>query len=228
MDDMASSEGTSAFRLIYEREVPFEMRVQHGADPSASRAQDEVGTLEALRTKMMLLGNEDSPAAVRLELTSENDLFFHYTHTMDAATFADVQDAQKLVVRFGEYCAVLIRMLNMCIREPHANIAVFVMQRGGRARIDFIQNMEYKYVELLSCACLASDDETIREELAFRYNALKSRLAAETANYRELEALVKQKSPHLLLLLREQGGRARAQRPPESRSKWLDRSKPSY
>ena len=31
----------------------------------------------------MLLGDDASPGVVKLELTSENDLFFHYTHTLD-------------------------------------------------------------------------------------------------------------------------------------------------
>ena len=45
-------------------------------------------------------------------------------------------------------------MLNSCIKEPHSHLAVFVMQHNAEeraARLDFIQNMEYKFVELMSC-----------------------------------------------------------------------------
>ena len=60
------------------------------------------------------------------------------------------------MVEFAEYPSVLTRMLDTCIREPHSHLAVFVMQRGGRGHLDFIQNMEYKFVELLSCSFVAS------------------------------------------------------------------------
>ena len=43
------------------------------------------------------------------------------------------------MVDFSEYAAVLLRMLNHCIKEPHSHLAVFVMQRDGSARLDFIQ-----------------------------------------------------------------------------------------
>jgi len=53
-------------------------------------------------------------------------------------------------------------MLNSCIKEPHSFLAVFVMQRDGRATLDFIQNIEYKFIELLSLEFMASSEEIIR------------------------------------------------------------------
>jgi hypothetical protein len=66
------------------------------------------------------------------------------------------QDEQKLTVQFTDYPTVLMRMLNQCIREPHIYIACFIMYPTGDARLDFIQNMEYKFVELLSARFLAA------------------------------------------------------------------------
>lgn len=184
-------------RVVYEREVPFELRVQQ----TDAATPQEAGTLEAVRVKLLLLGDEAAPSAFRVELTSENDLFFHYSHTLDGPGFRQVQEAQKLMVEFGEYAQVLVRMLDTCIREPHSHLAVFVMQRGGRGHLDFIQNMEYKFVELLSLAFVASDDETVRQSIAFRYNAVKSRLALMQARLQDINALVKIKNPSLLLQL---------------------------
>lgn len=182
--------------VVFEREVPFELRVQQVAD-----APQEVGTLEAVKVKLLLLGPDESPSAVRLELTSENDLFFHYTHSLDESSFRHVQESQKLMVDFAEYRTVLVRMLNTCIKEPHSHLAVFVMQRGGRAHLDFIQNMEYKFVELLSCTFMASDEELVRQSICFRYNSIKSRFALMQARLQDINALVKIKNPSLLLQL---------------------------
>jgi hypothetical protein len=67
-------------------------------------------------------------------------------------------------------------VLNNCIKEPHSHLAVFVIEREGLARLDFIQNMEYKFVEL-SCNLIASPEDVIRAHICLRYNTLKSRLA---------------------------------------------------
>lgn len=92
--------------LLYEREVPCELRMQEG-----TKAPQDVGRLEPIRVKVLILvsslgshkalrfqclgvfpddfhilfvvpsqGEEAHPREVRIEASSENDLFFHYTH----------------------------------------------------------------------------------------------------------------------------------------------------
>lgn len=43
-------------RIIYDREVPFELRIQE-----AGQAPQEVGTLEAIKVKVLTLGEDSSP-----------------------------------------------------------------------------------------------------------------------------------------------------------------------
>eukprot|EP00636_Phaeomonas_parva_P015715 CAMPEP_0118862648 /NCGR_PEP_ID=MMETSP1163-20130328/7776_1 /TAXON_ID=124430 /ORGANISM="Phaeomonas parva, Strain CCMP2877" /LENGTH=171 /DNA_ID=CAMNT_0006796571 /DNA_START=149 /DNA_END=661 /DNA_ORIENTATION=+ len=152
--DPSCAEG---FNVIYDREVPFELRVQQNQD-----GPSQVGTLEAIKVKILLQGDDARPSAVRIELSSEADLFYHYAHLIDEAGFQVVQEQQKLMVEFADYPNVLIRMLNNCIREPHNHLAVFVMQQDGTARLDFIQNMEYKFVELMSCHFARSSEESVQ------------------------------------------------------------------
>jgi len=185
-------------RVVYDRECPFELRVQ-----DTEAGPQEVGTLEAVRCKIMTLGDEQSPQHCRIELTSENDLFFHYTHSVDDHGFRSMQEHQKLMIDFPDYITVVVKMLNNCIKEPHSYLAVFVMQRDGHARLDFIQNMEYKFVELLSCDFIASPEEVVRQQITFRYNSTKSRLALMQARLQDINALVKVKNPSLLLQLQK-------------------------
>lgn len=75
-----------------------------------------------------------------MELTSESDLFFHYTHTIGPAAFRQLmQEAQKLMLDFDNYPSVFLRMLNSCIQAPKSHIAVLLMEPSGLARMDFIQ-----------------------------------------------------------------------------------------
>lgn len=155
-----------------------------------------------MRVKILLQGNENSPEDVKLELTSENDLFFHYNHHCEEEGFKTVQEQQKLMVEFADYTNVLIRMLNSCIKEPHSHIAVFIMKPDGHARLDFIQNMEYKFVELLSVNFNRSSDEMVQRTISYRYNALKSRLKFMQSRLQEVNQIVKVKNPSLLLQVR--------------------------
>jgi hypothetical protein len=146
----------------------MEIRHHYTGDESIS-----TGTLEAIKVKMLLSGADDSPHSIRLEMSSENDLFFHFSHSIDVQDFHLVQEQQKLVVDYTEYPNVLIRMLNACIREPHQHLAIFVIKDQEDARLDFIQNMEYKFVELVSCNCQRSSEEVIQKQITYRYNSTK-------------------------------------------------------
>jgi cold shock CspA family protein len=182
--------------VTYDREVPFELRIQ-----DAGSGPQEVGTLEAIKTKLLILGEDSNPRHIKIELTSENDLFFHYIHSIDEAGFRKMQETQKLMIEFAELPTIMVRMLNACIKEPHSFLAVFIMHRDGRARLDFIQNIEYKFIELLSLDFVASSEENVRQQITYRYNSVKSKLAILQARLQDISALVKVKNPSLLLQL---------------------------
>jgi hypothetical protein len=194
-------------RVVFDREVPFELRIQD----SASGPQ-EVGTLEAIKVKVFLLGEDSNPHHIKVELSSEHDLFYHYLHAVDEAAYRGMQEAQKLMIDFSEYPSIIVRMLNSCVKEPHTFLAVFIMQRDGQARLDFIQNIEYKFIELLSCDFLCSSEETVRQQITYRYNAAKSKLALIQARLQDISAIVKMKNPSLLLQLQRSQGSKRSGR----------------
>jgi hypothetical protein len=121
--------------------------------------------------------------------------------SIDEDFFKQIQEQQKLTIEFPEIASVVSKMLNSCIKEPHSFLSVFVMQRDGRATLDFIQNIEYKFIELLSLDFMASPEEVIRQSITFRYNAVKSKLALMQARLTDVNNMVKVKSPSLLLQL---------------------------
>eukprot|EP00741_Cyanophora_paradoxa_P015304 tig00000194_g14773.t1 len=182
-------------RVVYDREVPFELR-----SPETLDGTSDVGALEAVRVKILI---NDSPNTCRIELTSENDLFFHFTSSYDEAAFRVLSERQKLMVDWVEFPNLLFKMLNACIKEPHTHLAVFVISPQGGARLDFIQNMEYKFVELLSMDFFASSDDIVRAAVTWRYNTLKNKLAILQARLQDVNNLVKIKSPSLLLQLQK-------------------------
>lgn len=181
------------------RKVPFEVRNSNSADPNRQQG----GTLELIRVKILTLGPDEAPTAIRMELSSEVDLFFHYMHAVDERAYSKIQDSQKLMVDMADYPSVLVRMLNACIKEPHINLGIFTMLSDTEARLDFIQNMEYKFVELMYCACVRSPEEIVQQHITFRYNSLKQKLSVMQSRLQEINNLVKIKNPSLLLQLQK-------------------------
>lgn len=155
-----------------------------------------------------------APESIRVELSSESNLFFHFVHDLDADSYAELQESQKLMVEFAEYPTVLLRMLNSCIKEPHTHLAVFnVEAEEGGSRLDFICNMEYKFVELLSLNFEESSEDLVRQHVTFRYNAVKSRLAMMQARLADVNAIVRVKVRAPTALLRGDGWRKCAAAP---------------
>jgi len=186
--------------IIYDREVPFEVRTSMGDE------EVRQGSLETIKVKLLILGPEEAPASIRIELSSEADLFFHYVHTLDENGYKEVQNGQKLMVEFSDYPNVLMRMLNSCIREPHTYLGIYTMQGDIDARLDFIQNMEYKFVDLMTCEFVRSAEEIVQQQITYRYNAMKQKLSIMQTRLHEINNLVKTKNPSLLLQLQKNNG----------------------
>ncbi|GMH36171.1 hypothetical protein BSKO_04039 [Bryopsis sp. KO-2023] len=184
------------YRLFYEREVPLELRTYDGTS-----FPTEVGTLEALRVKVLIAGDAKRPDAIRVELSSENNLFFNFIHETTKEGFSDLQESQRLMIEFPEYSQLILRLLNCCLKEPHSFLGVMVFTRDKMARLDFIQNMEHKFVELLSLKFTESNEEFVRRQITYRYNNMKSKLAIMHAKLADVNAMVKIKNPSLLLHL---------------------------
>ncbi len=66
-------------------------------------------------------------------------------------------------------------------------MGVLYVEEGG-ARLDFIQNMEYKFVELLSIQFHVVSDEMLRRKIMYRYLEMKVRLWHSDVCTRNMES----------------------------------------
>lgn len=115
------------FKVIFAREVPLEIRFQ-----TSDVAPADAGTLEAILCKVCVREGEGGrPLQVKVELSSEGDLFFHYTHLVDERAYSVMRDEQKLMIDFTAYPSVLVASLTDSIKSPHVHLAVLIMDRSG-------------------------------------------------------------------------------------------------
>jgi len=186
------------FKVVYDREIPLELRLQEVAHES-----QDAGTLENIRVRVLAQGDAPRPSAIKIEFTSESDLFFNYGSMIDEESFSKIKEEQKLNVEFGGFLSLLVKMCNSCQKEPQNYFAVFFMQRDGQAKLDFIQNMEYKFLELLSIDFIAAPEEIIRQNISYRYTLLKTKAQVMQNRLKDVSAILKLKNPSLLLQLQK-------------------------
>lgn len=183
--------GISRADSIHHAQVSIEVR-------NGNEQNQGVGDMAEFRVKVLVLGDDDRPQNVRLELTTDSDLFFHYFHTVDGKAFDVMRSRQKLMIPFQKYTDVLIATLNNCVKRPRVYMSVLYVNANGTARLDFIQNMEYKFVELLSVRFTRSPDEAVRQQIAYRYNAVKTQLQRVQAKLAGINKLIRARNPSLL------------------------------
>lgn len=191
-------------RLIYERELSMDIRAMSPSDGLAEEPLNTSST-EAIKVKLLTKGTEDGFSSMRIEFSSESDLFFHYFYVSTLESFETLREEQNLKIDFMELPDVLIKMFNLCIRDTKVYVAILMLYVDGSAKLDFAQNMEYKTVDLLSLRCKQSDDEIVQRHITFRYNSVKQKLALMQSRLHEINSMVKSKNPSLLLQMKSNG-----------------------
>ncbi|KAF1794416.1 hypothetical protein GQ600_10554 [Phytophthora cactorum] len=184
------------FRVIYDRETPFELRIQ-----DADNTPQQIGTLEAIKVKILILkkkhllmvlkcciGSDTDIHVVRVELSTESDLFFLYTRTR--ATWRVSTRCRSS--RSSWWTSLTTLTASQPPRSvPHAG--------GWSSATGLYPNMEYKFIELLSVDFTRASEDTIRQHITFRYTSMKSRLQVLQTRLHEVNSIVKTKNPSLLL-----------------------------
>jgi hypothetical protein len=178
-------------QVLFQR-IPMELRVQEEGQPS------QVGKMVEVDCKLLVQYHSKSLSEVRLELTSEADLFFNYSHVLNPDNFRSTQQDHKLLVNLADYPEMLQRLLVSCADRPQEFISIFTMRRNGWARLDFIQNLKCKFLELLTCDFIISKQDEIRENVHFRYEHAKWELEMEARNMKDVVLFVKHNCPSVL------------------------------
>ncbi|EUD68850.1 hypothetical protein C922_00538 [Plasmodium inui San Antonio 1] len=182
------------YTACYRKEVPFEIKVEQ-----ANNVPQEIGSLEVLTVKLLALGDESNAKRIKIELTCEADLFFHFTQTVDERSFEAMQTSQKLMINFSEYLEVLIKMFNSCVRDPRR----WAWITPSVQSVPLSVNVEYKFIELLVCELVQSSEETLKESISYRYNAIKSKNSIMNKRLQDINLLIKSKNPSLLMQLQK-------------------------
>ena len=93
--------------MVYQKEMNVEVRLA-GDDGEADGTE---GTMEPVEIKVLVKGSKKSPESLKIELTSESDLFFHYSKIETLDTFEELKLSQKLNLEFDGFIGLLVKLL---------------------------------------------------------------------------------------------------------------------
>ena len=160
------------FKIIYNKEVPIDIKLE------TKGGHKDLASYEFVRFKLLSdsVSQETGAKRVKLELTNENDLLFHYTNIVDEKTFLKMKQQQNLTIEFHEYCDLIQQICENCIKFPDTFICVFIIQKEGISKLQFVKGSEFKFLELLMLEFKCSSDDIIKKQMIYRFSLLKSKL----------------------------------------------------
>lgn len=163
---------TDGFKIIYNKEVPIDIKLE------TKEGRKDLASYEFIRFKLLSdsVNKETGPKRVKLELTNENDLLFHYTNIIDEKAFLKMKQQQNLTIEFSEYCDLVQKICENCINFPDTYICVFIIHKEGISKLQFVKGSEFKFLELLMLEFKCSSDEIIQKQMVYRFALLKSKL----------------------------------------------------
>ena len=158
-----------------------------------------------LRLRVMTATEGNHPE-VKLELTSEDDLFFNYVSLLDTKSFGKVKKEQNLTIGFESFVQMVSKLSTLLHTEKENHFAIMYLHRNNTGHLDFNENVEYRFIEVLSLDFAQVDQELNKQLVSFRFNAVKRKLHMLTHNVKEVSNLLKIKNPSLLQKLGKKKG----------------------
>ena len=158
------------FKIIYNKEVPLDIKLESNEETK------DIASFELIRFKLLsdALNDEGVPTRVKLELSWESDLLFHYTNIVDENIFLNIKKQQNLNIDFPDYCDLVMKICDNCIKIPDIYIGELTILKDGIAKLQFIKGSDFKFLELLLLEFKNSSDEIIKKHMIYRFSYLKS------------------------------------------------------
>lgn len=185
---------TDGLKIVYNKEVPMDLKLE------TKEGQKDIASFELIRVKVLSdsSSKETSPTCVKVELSSENDLLFHYTSIIDEGTFAKMKKLQNLKIEFSEYCELVEKICENCINSPDIYIGLFIIQKEGISKLQFVKGSDFKFLELLLIEFKGSSDEIIHKQMIYRFAYLKSKLEYDKKCIKMAGDIILENNPELL------------------------------
>ena len=92
---------------------------------------------------------------------------------MDDKAFEKIRKNQHLNFPFSSLIQMLIKQIQLCQKNINQYNAVLFLNKISSHRLDLLENIEYKRIQLLSLEFDELDEEGIKNYVTFRFTKIK-------------------------------------------------------
>lgn len=154
---------------IYEEEIPFEIRYD-----DENLSEDKKIKSQSLLCKILITDEMIEQIYLKIEIASDIDLFFYYSIKIDLELFETIKKEQNLNCNFNDFSDLLIKYLDFCNSDQKQFVVILNVQKDRNANMQLIQNLDYKWVQLLNINFNPISEDLIRKQIIYRYNSLRA------------------------------------------------------
>jgi hypothetical protein len=134
---------------------------------------------EKMNCKVLVQGQagarsaEESPNCIRIEFTSPNDLFFHYTHEVYQKDFLQMKDEQGFKGEFPGYINMLIELFNSMETDSDVYYLHLKLYKDNTSDLEFMKKLPFKEVRILKAEFYNENDERVKKHVRHWYQFSK-------------------------------------------------------
>ena len=178
----------------YEEEVPFEIRIHH------ENIEKEKSIFELLICKIFVTQevNKNKDFIIKFEIASDKDLFFYYSTEINQSSFEQIQRQQKLICDIIKFYDLLIKYLDLCIEQNKKFLVVFNIYEDKMAKLEIMENLEYKFAELINLNFSPVSKDFIHKQIIYRYNSMRGLFDMTQNRINIINGVLKDTNPSLI------------------------------
>lgn len=92
---------------------------------------------------------------------------------------------------------MLVKQINMCQKQMNQYSAVLQLNKISAHRLDLLENIEYKRIELLSLEFEELDEESVKNYVTFRFTKIKMNKQIIEKKLKDVMCMTKLKNQNL-------------------------------
>ena len=154
---------------IYEEEIPFELRYE-----TDNLTEEDKSVFKSLICKVLSTDEMSEQVNIKIEIASDSDLYFYYKTEINSSLFDKIKEEQKLTCDFMNFSDLLIKYFDLCLNNTKSYLAVLSIKTDKNAKMELMENLDYKFVELINLDFSPASQEVISKQICYRYNSMRA------------------------------------------------------
>ena len=186
------------FLKIFEEEIPFEIRIEGENPPNDS-------IFAKLFFKILVNGLNNKINIVKIEVLYNKDVFFYFKAEVNIEIFNQLKQTQHLFKNFADFPNIIMKYLYLVLNETDKYLGVFNIYKNQNAKMEIIQNFNYKFAEILMINfARVNNDLDIRRQIIYNFNKLKTQYQMIKKRVGIVNDVLKESSPELISEIKKQ------------------------